>query len=213
MSHLSALFSSSISIFWCTGNTWHAPLSLVSWLTIMPSMKRAHVDSTWQRALSIEINLYTKFANLLSRAPPSFRSRHAHWPITHIMHDTPILSLARWYSNPCCHCQYLSLFTAHSQRLFASNLDLLSFFLLALPPICPLMSPFLKCFAQVQISKILQLMLVLALSKHYSYYWTGFEKSFTFCFNSSKNRKTRKSLRGSDEIFLLCYFTFLLSFI
>lgn len=61
------------------------------------SIHRARVDSSW-RALSIEINLYTKFANLLPCTHTQLcthtvrimlGSNHAHQPITHTMLDTP----------------------------------------------------------------------------------------------------------------------------
>lgn len=79
--------------------------------------------------------------------------------------------MARRY--PCCHCQYLSLFTAHSQRLFASILDLL------LPsssasssfPLSPT-----RLGSWVQISKILQLTLLLVCHTMAWHYWLGYKR-------------------------------------
>lgn len=103
-------------------------------------------------------------------------------PIAHIQYvscsaaTTPISPLHTWCLTrplarryPCCHCQYLSLFTAHSQRLFASILDLL------LPSSSSSLSP-TRLGSWLQISKILQLTLLLVCHTMAWHYWLGYKR-------------------------------------
>lgn len=111
----------------------------------------------------------------------TYHARQQPRPLAHYTHDAP-----------CCHCQYLSLFTAHSQRLFASILDLL------LPsssasssfPLSPT-----RLGSWVQISKILQLTLLLVCHTMAWHYWLGYKRVLV----SSSARKSESSEKISHN--------------